>query len=357
MFGAWQAAWSTAQVVLGGVGAKQGEAITRRLVREGLPEPLRVPALQELLDLCLWRPPDLLILACDPEDARHEALLQQLHTDFLARDHIPVLALLRRNDRERRRRLIQLGIRDFLSVPLDGDELTLRVRNYLEIRFMFVELLGHSGDFIERMRSRVRERDQSERAFVDHLARAGQYRDDDTGEHNGRVAELSARIADELGLSAGFVDLIWQAAPLHDVGKIGTPDSILLKPGKLTPEEMATMRQHTIIGGGILEGSASRYLQVAEVIARTHHEWWDGTGYWGLAGEDIPLEGRIVAVADVFDALTSARVYKVAWPVARAVEHMLNLRGKQFDPAVLDALMRVLQRDGVLAGDEAVVGA
>ena len=172
---------------------------------------------------------------------------------------------------------------------------------------------------------------------LERLALAAEYRDDATGQHTKRVGETSGALARALKLPDEQVELIRRAAPLHDIGKIGISDLILLKPGKLTPEEFEIMKTHTTIGAKIQAGSVYPLLQMAEDIALTHHEKWDGTGYAGLTGESIPLPGRIVAVADVFDALTHARPYKPAFPVERAFEIIRDGAGKHFDPAIVEA--------------------
>jgi len=174
------------------------------------------------------------------------------------------------------------------------------------------------------------------------LALVSEYRDDQTYEHTQRVGRTSALLAEQLDLDPEFVALIRHASPLHDVGKVGMPDSILLKPAKLSEREFDVVREHAAAGARILGGSSSELLQLAEEIAATHHEWWDGTGYPnGLADEEIPLSGRIVAVADVFDALTHDRQYKVAWAVPAAVAEMERLSGVQFDPAVIQAFNQI----------------
>ncbi|MEA2322926.1 MAG: hypothetical protein QOD81_2776 [Solirubrobacteraceae bacterium] len=193
--------------------------------------------------------------------------------------------------------------------------------------------------------------EDSQLLVVQRLALAGEYRDDDTGQHTARVARLSGLIGEALGMPADERVLLEQAAPLHDVGKIGIPDRVLLKPGRLTPDELDEMRAHTTLGAAMLSRPGFPLLEMAQDIALTHHERWDGTGYpAGLAGEDIPLVGRIVAVADVFDALTHARPYKAAWPVADAVAEIRHEVGRQFDPAVVGAFLRVLAK---LAASEA----
>jgi len=177
---------------------------------------------------------------------------------------------------------------------------------------------------------------------LDRLARAAEARDDDTGQHTARVGATSALLARALGWPAEDADRLGRAAVLHDVGKIGIPDGVLLKPGRLDAAELAVMRAHTTAGAAILAGSAHPLLQLAEAVALTHHERWDGAGYpQGLAGTAIPLSGRIVAVADVFDALTHARPYKAAWPVADAVAEIAWQAGRQFDPAVVAAFLAV----------------
>jgi PAS domain S-box-containing protein len=182
--------------------------------------------------------------------------------------------------------------------------------------------------------------EQAQFETLARLAAAAEYRDDDTGQHTRRVGDLSGRLAEVLGLPAELVRLIRLTAPLHDVGKIGIPDAILLKPGRLTEEEFVHMKRHTTIGAQMLSGGGSAELALAEEIAASHHERWDGTGYpAGLAGADIPIAGRIVAVADVFDALTHARPYKQAWTAEDALAELRRQSGQQFDPQVIDAFL------------------
>jgi putative two-component system response regulator len=186
------------------------------------------------------------------------------------------------------------------------------------------------------------------------LALACEFRDDDTNQHAQRVGRTAALLAAELGLPADEVELIRHAAPLHDIGKIGIADSILLKPGRLRPDEQAVMQTHTLIGSQILAGSHSRLLQMGETIARTHHERWDGRGYpAGLAGQDIPLPGRLTAVADVFDALNFSRPYKDAWPLDAALAEMELSAGRQLDPELV-AILRSLDHEALLARVEPV---
>ncbi|AWK89483.1 HD-GYP domain-containing protein [Azospirillum thermophilum] len=205
-----------------------------------------------------------------------------------------------------------------------------------------------TGDFLTRLRRlfRLRVHDATravedlERDTILCLSRAAEHRDPETGNHLARMASYSRLIAEGIGRPAGEVRLIHAAAPMHDVGKIGIPDSVLLKPGPLTQEEVAVMRQHTVYGYEILAGSSSPLLTVAAEIALTHHEQFDGSGYpQGLAGTEIPLVGRITALADVFDALTSVRPYKPAWPLATARRHIVEHSGSHFDPDCVQVLV------------------
>jgi len=190
----------------------------------------------------------------------------------------------------------------------------------------------------EELHQRNAELDEARRETLRRLALAGEYRDDDTHEHTERVGQAAARLAYQLGLSDRDIELIRDAAPLHDIGKLGVSDVVLMKPGALTADEFEHVKGHTATGRTILSGSSSHVLQMAEEIAFAHHEWWDGSGYpLGLKGEEIPLAARIVALVDVFDALTHQRPYKRAWPVDDAVAEIHRLRGTQFDPLVVDA--------------------
>jgi putative two-component system response regulator len=196
----------------------------------------------------------------------------------------------------------------------------------------------HQGLLEEGIAERTADLEEARWETIRCLALAAEYRDDQTYEHTQRVGLTAYLLAEQLGLDAAQAALIRHAAPLHDVGKVGIPDSILLKPAKLTPEEFEIVREHAAAGARILSGSKSDLLIIAQEIAQNHHEWWDGSGYpRGLAGEEIPLTGRLVAVADVFDALTHERPYKAAWNVVDSVHEIRRLSGTQFDPAVVDA--------------------
>ena len=205
------------------------------------------------------------------------------------------------------------------------------------------EILARYQELLEAtVAERTADLEEARRETLRCLALAAEYRDDQTYEHTQRVGRTSALLAEQLGLAPSYVELIRHAAPLHDVGKVGIPDSILLKPGRLTPDELTIVRRHAEAGNRILGGNRSPLLELAAEIALTHHEWWDGTGYPGrLAAADIPISGRIVALADVFDALTHHRPYKPAWSVADSLVELERLRGTQFDPDLLDAFAQL----------------
>jgi putative two-component system response regulator len=244
--------------------------------------------------------------------------------------------------RELRHRALTLGINDFVNKPFDQIELTARARNMLALRMSQKKLASRALLLADEVAKATREISNRERETLLCLGRAAEHRDPETHEHIMRMSNYSAAIGKHLGLSADECELLLLSSPLHDIGKIGTPDHILLKPGRLTPEEFEIMKLHTVIGGKILENSASPILQSGAMIAMSHHEKFDGSGYpYGRKGKEIPLYGRIVAVADVFDALTSERPYKKAWDLDRATGLIRESRGGHFDPDCVDAFFEI----------------
>lgn len=279
--------------------------------------------------------PDIVLLDLCMPHLDGFGVMAQLHQETVEHS-VPILVLTADATLATRHKALKEGARDFLTKPLDSIEVLLRIHNLLEARFYSVLLE-------DTVRERTRDLELAQLETLQRLAIASEYRDDDTGLHTKRVGTSARNIAQALGLCSAQVDLIERAAPLHDVGKIGVADAILLKPGKLTDDEFATMKQHTVIGAQMLSGSTSPWLQMAETIALSHHERWDGNGYPGkLFGEEIPLVGRIVAVADVFDALTHERPYKKAWPIAQAKAEIESQSGKQFDERVVNAFLTLL---------------
>jgi putative two-component system response regulator len=314
--------------------------LQRLLAHAGYTDTLATTDSSDVVRLCREAEPDLVMLDLHmpaPDGFRIPELLGSLTA---GRAHLPVLVITADASAATRRRALSLGARDFVGIPFDPTEVQLRVANLLETRRLHLELQGQNEALAERVRERTLELEDARFEVLDRLTLAAEYRDDDTQEHARRIGRTSGLIADRLGLDAETRELLVRAAPLHDIGKIGIPDAILLKPGRLTAEEFEVMKRHALIGAELLAGGRSPVLQSAEEIALTHHERWDGTGYPdGLAADLIPLAGRIVAVADVFDALTHARPYKQAWPIDRAVREICDGSGRQFDPAAIEAFM------------------
>lgn len=255
-------------------------------------------------------------------------------------DEMPILMITANDDKEVRYRALQIGATDFLTKPIDRLEFSARVRNMLALGIIHKRLADKASWLAEEVKKATAAIHEREQELLFRISRAAEFRDPETGSHIQRMANYSRLIAERLGLSAADQQLILQAAPMHDVGKIGIPDYILLKPGILSPEEMGVMRTHAALGHELLKDSESVVIQAGARIALFHHEKFDGTGYpQGIAGEEIPLFGRIAALADVFDALTSERPYKKAWPVERARDHLLEQRGAHFDPSCVDAFL------------------
>jgi len=260
--------------------------------------------------------------------------------------YLPVLVLTADVTAEARQRALSLGARDFVTKPFDATEVLLRVRNLLYTRCLTTRLRDHNVVLEERVRERTEALQSAQIETVERLALAAEYRDDETGDHIRSVGRIAGLVATELGLRADLAELVERAAPLHDIGKIALPDSILTKPSTLTPQEISIMRAHSRLGAQILEGTQTPLLEVARQIALTHHERWDGNGYpSGLRGDGIPLTGRIAAVADVFDALTRKRHYKPAWPAEQAIKEIAANEGSQFDPDVVAAFLRLAEHE------------
>jgi putative two-component system response regulator len=284
--------------------------------------------------------PDLLLLDLHMPRLDGFGVMEQLEALVPPGAYFPILVLTADVTPETKRRALASGAIDFLQKPFDHTEVLLRMKNLLETRSLHLQLQAHNDVLEEKVRERTREVEAAHLEVLERLAIATEYRDDITGQHIRRVGELAALLADGLGLSNAFVALIRRAAPLHDVGKIGIPDRILQKGEALTQAEYEIMKTHTVIGKKILTGGEFPLLQLAETIALTHHECWDGSGYpQGLQGEQIPLPGRIVALVDAFDALTSTRSYKNARSVKEAMVVIKCRAGTQFDPRVVDALL------------------
>lgn len=262
--------------------------------------------------------------------------------------HVPIVMVTSMDQRALRREALEAGATDFLAKPFEAFEVRARVANLLELNRARLEQVDRAAWLDREVSAATATIEAREREVVTMLMKAAEHRDTETGNHVARVATYVALIAKGLGFSEREVRQISLASTMHDVGKISVPDAILLKPGPLTPIERAEMELHADRGRRILEGSSSRMIQVAAEIAATHHERWDGTGYpWGLSGESIPLGGRIVAVADVFDALTSVRPYKKAWTREEALAFLTEQAGRHFDPRCVQALVANIDGTGM----------
>jgi len=321
-------------------------AILRRLLeRAGFSRIESTSDSREVAEMYVHHRPDLILLDLHMPEMDGLAVMDQLDSISEA-TFLPILVMTGDVTPEARQEALSRGAKDFVTKPFHADEVLLRIRTLLETRFLYLQVQSQNNLLESKVRDRTRELEAAQTEILERLARAAEFRDDNTGQHTERVGQMAALLSRQLGLPGPQVSLIRRAAPLHDVGKIGIPDAVLLKLGKLTLEEFDVIKTHTTIGARILSGSRFGVLRVAEEIAFSHHERWDGSGYEGIKGDQIPLAGRIVAVADVFDALTQHRPYKAAWPVGEAIAEIELQRGQQFDPEIVDAFLQVI-RQGV----------
>jgi len=305
------------------------------------------------LDILATQPVDVVLLdVMMPGIDGIEVCRRIRETPSLA--HIPIIIVTALDDSEARVRGKRAGCDDFLLKPVDKTELIVRINNLLTIKLYHEHLKHHNELLDEELKRRNTERylalerlknseeklRNSRTEIINRLSRAAEFRDDETARHVQRMSHYCHLLADKTGLEKEHCNLLQMASPLHDVGKIGISDTILLKPGRLTNEEFETMKRHAEIGYRILYGSETDLLQMAGEIAWTHHEKYDGSGYpRGLKGEDIPIEGRIAAIADVFDALSTDRVYRPALSLEKTLDIMKEGREKHFDPSLLDLFL------------------
>lgn len=304
----------------------------------------------EFLALYHREHPDLILLDLHMPKRDGLTLLEELRTASGPQSYLPVLVITGDTSAEARRKALLAGAKDFVTKPFEVDELLLRIRNLLETRRLHREIVSQNQLLERRVHERTAELEGAYLDTLERLAIAAEFRDDETGRHTERVGETAALLGAALGMGDDDVFLVRRAAPLHDVGKIGIPDAILRKPEALTADEWEVMRTHTTIGARILSGGRSRVVRLAEEIALNHHEHWDGEGYpRGLRGDAIPLVGRLVMVADVFDALTSDRVYRKAWPSEQVLAYIRQYSGKRFDPRITAMLERNEVRHALLA--------
>ena len=286
--------------------------------------------------------PDLVLLDVHMRGKDGFQVLEEIVSHNGGAEPVPVLMITADDSADVKRRALALGAKDFVGKPFDSAEVLLRIRNLLETHFLYHKLRNQNAELEQKVVERTRELEQSQLEVLERLAAAVEFRDDDTGNHTKRVAQVSAMISEVIGLDATTVELIRRSAPLHDIGKVGIPDHILLKAGPLTSEEFETMKTHTVIGSRMLSKGRSELVRFSQRIARSHHEWWDGSGYPDrVSGQSIPLEARIVAVADFLDALTHERPYRPAWGIDETLAEIRRRAGSHFDPAVAKALLGI----------------
>jgi putative two-component system response regulator len=282
---------------------------------------------------------DLILLDVHMPEKDGFQVLEEILGNKIGGDHVPVIMITADDSPETKRRALALGAKDFVGKPFDSAEVLLRIRNQLETRFLNHRLREQNAQLELMVAERTREVEQSQLEVLERLAAAVEFRDDDTGNHTRRVAEVSAMLGKAVGLEGTTVELIRRSAPLHDIGKVGIPDAILLKAGPLTGEEFEIMKTHTLIGSRMLSKGRSELVRFSQRIARSHHEWWDGSGYPDrVSGQSIPLEARIVAVADFLDALTHERPYRPAWGIEETLAEIKRRSGTHFDPTITRAL-------------------
>ena len=320
--------------------------LKRVLERGGFQSVTALTCSRELQKVLIESPPDLVITDLHMPDVDGYGVLDLL-TPLINQERLPVLVVTGDGSRDARQQALARGAKDFVTKPFDMVEVLLRVRNLLESRMLFQDLRKQNRTLLESATGQTRELESTRIEMIERLALAAEYRDEETSEHNQRVGLLSSRLAEAIGWTTEDAGLLRRAAALHDIGKIGIPDALLFKPGSLNDGEVRVMRTHTSIGARILGGSQVPLLQLAETIAMSHHERWDGTGYpRGLKGYDIPLAGRIVAVADAFDAMTNDRPYRPARPVHVAIQVLREHYNKHYEGRLIDALERIIAADG-----------
>ena len=286
--------------------------------------------------------PDLLILDLQMPKLNGFQVMEQL-IDERKKYYLPILILTEDKSSEIRIKALQSGAADVLSKPFENEEILLRISHLLETRMLHMKIESQNKILESRVQERTKELKATQLEIVQRLAQAAEFRDSETGQHIIRMSQYCAKFAEALGLSDEECELILTASPLHDIGKIGISDNILLKKGKLTVEEFDIMKTHTTLGAQLLSRGQSPMMKMAQVIALSHHEKWDGSGYpKGLSRNDIPRVGQLCSVCDVFDALTSERPYKKAWSIEDAVAEIVKQKNRQFDPKLVDRFVEIL---------------
>jgi putative two-component system response regulator len=300
---------------------------------------------EEALEMVHDIPPDVILLDIMMPKMDGFEVAKQLKREEETKI-IPIVMVTALNGVEDRVKALEAGADDFLNKPVDKTELRARVQSLVKVKAYNDHMQNYQKELEAEVAKRTIQLRQALKKLKEvslesifHLCRAAEYKDENTGDHIKRMSHYASAVARKMGLNKQTVEDLLYTAPMHDAGKIGIPDHILLKPSKLNNKEWETMKQHTIVGAQILAGSGAKFIKLAEIIALTHHERWDGSGYpKGLKGSKIPLIGRIAAIADVFDALTSKRPYRMKpFSLEEAFNYIKEGRGRHFDPKVVDA--------------------
>ena len=287
-------------------------------------------------------PPDLILLDVMMPDMDGYTVCRKLKEQENTKN-IPVIFITALGDVEDETKGFETGGVDYITKPIKPATVRARVKTHIELRDARKQLENQNMILEEKVRERTKELSESRMEIIHRLVFASEYKDPDTGSHIQRMSQYSALLAKAYGVGKDLCEMIQLASPMHDIGKIGIPDSVLLKPGKLDEVEWIIMKNHSSIGAKILSDSSSPLLQAGQVIALSHHEKWNGSGYpLGVKGENIPLMGRITALADVFDALTTKRPYKDAWPIDKAVREIKKGKGVHFEPKLVELFEDIL---------------
>ncbi len=306
------------------------------LATEGYTSLLCLTDSRDAQDMYLAYDPELVLLDINMPNFDGYQLLDQFK-EVENNLYVPVLVLTALQDNETRIKALKAGAQDFLTKPFNKLETITRIRNLLTVRLLHNQVRDQNIILEQKVQERTIELQESRLEIIHRLGRAAEYKDNETGAHIIRISKMSSLLGRLAGMTDAQVALLLNSSPMHDIGKIGVPDTILLKPGKLNAEEWKTMKKHTTIGATLLDGNTSDLIKSAQEIALTHHEKWDGSGYpRGKKGKEIPFEGRIVGIVDVFDALTSKRPYKDSYPIDKTLSIIREGRGRHFDPDLTD---------------------
>lgn len=319
--------------------------LSKLLESEGYSHPTTLTDPTKILPAMQENNYDLLLLDIEMPKMNGFEVMQQINESSVSKQLVPILVLTGRQGSEIRNKALELGAQDFVNKPFDQTEVILRVKNLLRVRTAYLAQKNIAKELEKRVKERTSELEKATAVLIKIMAQVGEMRDNDTGKHVVRVGKYARILSEALGMSDDICYLMEKAAPLHDIGKIGIPDHILLKTGKLNDAEWEQMRKHAQMGADLLAEHESLLVQLAASIALSHHEHWDGNGYPNqLKAGSIPIEGRITAISDVFDALTSTRPYKEAWPIEKAIEFIKSKAGAQFDPQLVDLFIENIEK-------------